>query len=125
MAAITPTTERLPVQAGQAVSRVYGTGAANSADTLTAVNDGQTRRLTSVVVKYSAAPTQAGVTITHNQGIGAGFDALLTTGSADALTTVYIPDGDYWVPANDSIDVAAPAGGAGITAAVVVTFEGK
>lgn len=80
-------------------------------------------RVKMVTVAYSAAPTQAGVTVTLNSGAGAGYDAALNTGTANAQYTVYIPSDDLVLGSDDSVDVLAPAGGAAITASVAVYIE--
>ena len=101
--------------------RSVETGAANTA--LTASLTGRRRRLLAVTVKYSGAPTQAGVTVTLNNGAGAAYDAVLSTGSANAQTTIFLPNLPIPLLADDAIDVLAPAGGVGITAAVAIYSE--
>ena len=96
--------------------------AGNTALTLSTLS-GQLRRLLFVTVKYSAAPTQTGVTVTLNSGAGAAYDTLLATGSANAQNTVYIPDEEILLMGDDVIDVLAPAGGVGITAAIAIYTE--
>lgn len=74
-----------------------------------------------VAVKYSAAPTQAGVTIELDSGAGVAYDTTLSTGSANAQNTVYFPTGDDLILANgDAIRVTAPAGGGVITSAISI-----
>lgn len=126
MAAITPVFDSSPSHAGIQLRRFSGTGTANQADTLTstAVGDRRSQRLKYVTVTYSAAPTQTGVTIELDSGLGAGFDATLATGTADAQDTVYIPDhAEFALLDGDAIRVSAPAGGAGITAAIAIVLE--
>lgn len=104
------------------IERWVLTGGADTAATCsTAV--GQARRLIWAAVHYSAAPTQAGVTVTLNCGSGAAYDTVLHTGSANAADTVYIPTQDLLIMGDDAIDVAAPAGGATITARIVIYTE--
>lgn len=124
MAAITATEVRGAHKDGVSVVRYHGTGTSNQADTLssTAVPKHKTQRLSYISCVYSGAATQAGVTVTVDSGISSGYDALLTTGSANAQTTVYIPDGDVILLPGDAIIVAAPAGGA-VTAAITITLE--
>lgn len=125
MAAITIATERgKSSRVGGAGIRYYGTGASNSADTLTttAVAEHHRQRLSYVTCVYSGAATQAGVTVTIDNGLGAGYDTLLTTGAANARTTVYVPDSDLWLMPGDAIVVATPAGGS-VTAAITVVVE--
>jgi hypothetical protein len=121
MAVITPTTE---VTTGyRAMQRTYGTGGAASSDTLTTPTAGR-RKLKYVMCAYSGAPTQAGVTVTIDSGLGAGYDCVLTTGSANARYTVYVPAEDVvWLMDGDAIVVAAPSGGGALTAAIVIVTE--
>lgn len=125
MAAITPTVQRHALRGGGALVTYYGTGAANSADTLTttAVGAHKSQRLAYVTCAYSNTPTQAGVTVTLDSGLGAGFDTLFTTGSANARYTVYLPDGDIYLKPGDALAIAAPAGGSGLTASITVVVE--
>ena len=125
MAAITAARSGGGKHQGGVLNRWSGTGTANQADTLSseAVGHGGAERLAYVTVKYSASPTQAGVAVTLDSGLGAGFDALLHTGSADAQNTVYLPDGDVYLMEGDAIIVSALAGGSGITASIVIVTE--
>lgn len=128
MAAITPTVTSSPKPGGSIV-RYSGTGTANQADSLTstAVPVGGSQRLLYVTVTYSAAPTQTGVDVTLDSGLGAAFDAVLLDGSdsgiADKRYTVFIPDGDLWLSKGDAIKVDAPAAGGVITASIVIALE--
>lgn len=108
---------------GKKLERNVETGAANTALTVT-IPAAAARRLVMVTVKYSAAPTQAGVTTTLVSGAGAAYDTLLNTGSANAQNTVYLPAGDLLFGSDDGLSVVAPAGGVGITAAVAVYTAG-
>ena len=103
--------------------RFVETGTANTALTASVPAMGGPFRVLLVTVAYSAAPTQAGVTTTLNSGAGAGYDATLNTGSANALYTTYEPTTDLIVGSDDAVDVTAPAGGAGITASVAVYLQ--
>jgi hypothetical protein len=84
---------------------------------------GKKYRLLSVFTAYSAAPTQAGVTVTLNSGAGAGFDVVLNTGTANARYTNYIPGGELIIGPDDQIDVSAPAGGGVITNSTTIYCE--
>lgn len=99
-----------------------GTSAANTAQTVSTPSTGP-RRVKYVVVAYSAAPTQAGVTVTLNSVAGAGFDTLLFTGTANARYTFYEPTADLVLQDGDTLDVAAPAGGVGITSSILIVSE--
>ncbi len=96
--------------------------AANSALSV-ATQTGKAMRLLFVAVKYSAAPTQAGVTVDLDSGAGAAWDTNLFTGSANAQDTVYVPDGEIRIADDDAISVTAPAGGTGITSQISVYVE--
>lgn len=124
MAAITPTLKGGVKDSG-IIHRFSGTSTANQADTLTSTvcPERAAQRISYVTCTYSAAPTQAGVTVEIDSGAGAGFDATLATGAANAQDTVYIPDSDIWIVPGDAIRVSAPAGGGGITANIVIVLE--
>lgn len=77
-------------------------------------------RIFFVTCKYSAAPTQTGVTIDLDSGVDAAYDTLLATGVANAQNTVYFPDGDLKIADDDGVNVTAPAGGVGITASIAI-----
>ena len=102
--------------------RLSETSAANTALSVTTPS-AVPHRLLFATVKYSAAPTQAGVTTEIDSGVGAGSDVVLNTGAANAQATVYAPDAELRVADGDAFKVTAPAGGAGITASIVVYVE--
>lgn len=136
MAAITPVVTRQPLPGGTHLLRWNGTGTANQADTMstatapsTAVHGtGGTRRLLYVGVAYSATPTYTGtaLTITLDSGSGAGYDVTLAAGTDNGRYLVYTPDEgiDFWIASDDAILVGVPAGGGGITAAILIVMEG-
>jgi len=99
--------------------RTVGTGTANTAKTVTSPSEGPLRLLFTTV-KYSASPTQAGVTVTLNSGAGAAYDTVLSTGTENAQANVYAPTGEIIISPDDVVDVLAPAGGADITAAIAI-----
>jgi len=127
MAAIAVSERRITgkSKAGGSVVRYYGTGTANQADTLTstAVASGKRQKISYITCAYSAAATQAGVAISVDSQLGADYDATLTTGTANARYTVYLPNADLWLDEGDAVLVSAPAGGAGVTAAIVIAVE--
>jgi len=98
---------------------------ASAADTLLALTTptGRAVKLIFVAVKYSAAPTQAGVTVELDSGISAAYDTVLLTGSANAQSTVLIPTRDVIIADTDAIRVTAPAGGAVITSQISIYTE--
>ena len=106
-----PTVERL--------SEASGTNASKSLSTPT----GKSRRLIFATVKYSASPTQSGVTFDLDSGAGAAYDANLNTGSSNAQSSVFIPSDDLIICDDDVIKVTAPAGGAGITSQITIYTE--
>lgn len=126
MAAVTVTTKRAIAGPGEAVIRYSGTGAANTDATLTTtvVAQHHTEKLCYVAVGYSGTVTQTGVTIGIDSGLGTAFDFTITTGSADAQFTIYVPDRDIYILPGDAFVVTALAGGVGDIASLqVVTKE--
>jgi len=97
----------------------------SAVNTLLAVTVGgfKGRKFLHATAKYSAAPTQAGVTAVLDSGAGAAYDTTLNTGTANAQSNAYIPVGGLMLGDTDAIVVTAPAGGGGITAAVAVYME--
>ena len=110
---------------GSHYRKYSATSAANQTDTATttAVAKTKLQKLCYVAVKYSAAPTQAGVTVTLDSGEGAAFDILLYTGSANAQNNMYVPDRDIVLMQGDAILVSMTAAGGVITATTTVVLE--
>lgn len=104
--------------AGQ--NRVVGTSAANTAQTVSSAPGTERTRVSLITVAYSAAPTQAGVTVTVNSGAGAEYDCPIDTGAANARYYKFLPSADLFINADDVLDVTAPAGGAGITSSIAI-----
>lgn len=125
MAAVTVTTERAIAAPGRAVIRYSGTGAANTDATLTttAVAKHHSQRLCYVSVSYNGAVTQTGVTIGIDSALGSAFDLTITTGTANAQFTVYVPSTDIHILPGDAWTVTALAGGSGDIASLQVTTE--
>jgi hypothetical protein len=98
---------------------------ASAANTALSVSTptGRVKRLLLVICKYSATPTQAGVTCTLDSGRGAAYDTVLDTGTANAQVTVFKPTVPYPLMSDDCIKVDAPAGGATITSQVTILTE--
>lgn len=117
MAVITPAT----VSSGgyKPVTTTYGTSGSNTDGTLSTAAITTPSELIAVLVNYSGAATQAGVTTVLNSGLGSGYDATLNTGSADAQLTTYLPSVPIPLQVGDAIDVTALAGGA-VTAAIQI-----
>lgn len=126
MAAITASYDSA-VKASGAVERWYGTGTANQADTLSsaAVGKGYVTRLVYVGVHYSNTATYTGtaLTVKIDSGLGASFDVQLGAGTDNAEDFTYSPDEEIFLFNGDAIIVAAPAGGSGVTASVVIVTE--
>lgn len=99
--------------------RITDVSAANTQLVLTALL-GVAFRLVAVLVKYSAAPTQAGVLTELDSGVGAAYDTTLNTGAANAQSTAFIPGNDLDVAEDDAVRVTAPAGGVGITSQITI-----
>lgn len=98
------------------------TSAANTTQTVS-TTPGRLKKLVQVTVKYSAAPTHSGITVTLNSGGGAAYDAELTASAANDQDFVYVPNPPITITQDDQVDVSAPAGGAGITSSVVIEVE--
>lgn len=114
---------KFPVLVGPtSVERLSEASAADTAKSLS-TPVGKVRRLIFASVRYSAAPTQAGVTFNLDSGAGAAYDAILSTGSANALTSVFIPPHDFIIADDDIIKVTAPGGGGVITSQIVIHTE--
>ena len=103
--------------------RFVETGSANTQLGSTLGPLGQPFRVISVIVSYSAAPTQTGVLVKLVSGAGTGYNATLNTGAANAQYTVYQGANDIIFGSDDSITVTAPAAGGVITASVAVYIE--
>jgi len=126
MAVVVATVTRRP-GGSRHIERFNAISAANTEITTSTIADvlapSANRKLLSVMVAYSAAPTQTGVTVVLNSGVAVTHDTLLLTGSANARYTVYAPDGEVILLPDDEIDVVAPAGGGALTASVLIVIE--
>lgn len=107
------------INRGGIVRLAVGTSAADTAQTVS-TTVGRHVRILFITAKYSAAPTQTGVTVTLNSGAGAGYDTLLTTGTANTQNTVYFPSEPLVLADDDTLDVTAPAAGGVITSSVAI-----
>lgn len=108
---------------GRVIECHSGASAADTALTIS-TNTSRAFKLLHVDVHYSAAPTQAGVTTTLNSHLGAAYDTVLDTGTANAQNTVYVPAGGqmFFLP-GDALDVLAPAAGGVITSQISIYLE--
>ena len=84
---------------------------------------GQPRRVLSVTVKYSAAPTQTGVAATLNSGVGAAYDTVLDTQAANLQNNFWQPSEPLILMGDDVLDVLAPAAGGVITSQITINTE--
>lgn len=100
----------------------YGTSGQNEAITVS-TSTGEKLRLISATANYSAAPTQAGVTVVLESGLGAGYNTTLLTGDEDAQSTILLPTNDIIIDGTDAFKVTAPAGGGVITCSVEIRCE--
>lgn len=101
--------------------RYAETSGANSALTMT-VNPGAPFRVLDGTASYSGSPTQTGVVFAIDSGAGAGYDATLSTGSANTRYTAYQPT-RLTLAGDDAFTVTAPAGGGSLTSSVSVYIE--
>lgn len=123
MAVVTPSSKQYNTKNGNALV-YYGTGAANTDATMTTdVVADRSYRVSYASAAYSGSPTQAGVTFGIDSGLGSGYDATITTGSANAKYSAYTPSGDVILGVGDAFTITALAGGSGQTAAIVVVLE--
>lgn len=105
------------------VYRLVETGTANTSLTSTMAARGSPYRVIAVTISYSAAPTEAGTTVTLASGAGAAYNCVLSTGTANTQYNSFIPQNDLILAGSDGLTVVAPAGGAGITASVAIYIQ--
>ena len=108
-------------QDGRGIWRHTETGGANAILTASKVF-GVCSRILGAYCRYSAAPTQAGVTFAIDSGAGALFDHLISTGTANAQHSLLLASA-LFIGDDDAFPIVAPAGGVGITASVSVYTE--
>lgn len=99
-----------------------GTSAADTAKTVSTTATERLRFLFATA-KYSGSPTQAGVTLTLNSGLGAAFDCQLLAGSANAQATTLQPSNEIIIEVGDQLDLLMPAGGGSLTASGAIYCE--
>jgi len=84
---------------------------------------GKSRRLLFVGVTYSASATE-NVTVVLNSGFGGPGDIIVDTIVIAAGTEgFFLPAVPIYLSDDDTLDVTAPAGGAGITATITIVTE--
>jgi len=108
----------------QTLKRTYGTGEANTSYSLS-TPIGRKLLVHQVLVSYSGAPTQAGVTVNLDSGLGAGYDGVLLTGDANARYTIFPTNllKPFIVMEDDVLTITAPAGGGVLTASITILAE--
>ncbi len=107
------------------IARTRGISGANAALTVSSPPVTKNRRtsLSAVYIAYSANVAVT-VTVTINSGVAPAYDTRLA--SIDFVANRYgwfVPERAFPLADGDVIDVVAPAGGAGITAAVQILLE--
>ncbi len=107
------------------IARTRAISGANAAQTVSSPPVTRERRttLSAVYVAYTANVSVT-VTVTLNSGVAAGYDTRLA--SIDLVANRwgwFVPVRPFPLADGDVIDVAAPAGGAGITAAVQILLD--
>lgn len=105
--------------------RIRRIGGANAAVTVSSPPVTRDKRtwLSAVYITYSAN-VSVSATVTLNSGVVAAFDLRLATLTFVANRYgVFLPERMEPLAVGDVIDVLAPAGGAGITAAVEIKLE--
>ena len=105
-----------------AVEKLTNKSAANTALSVSTPT-GKRRRFLYATVKYSASPTQTGVTVEIDNGVAADYDTILNTGSANLQNNIYIPGDKIELCDDDAIKVTAPAAGGAITSAIAIYTE--
>lgn len=107
----------------KSLKRYYGVSAANTAKSVS-TDIGKRAIVRSISVNYSAAPTEAGITVNLDSGLGAGYDTILYTGAANTrynnLPLDYNP---YVIMEDDVLTVTAPAGGGALTSTISIIVE--
>lgn len=106
----------------KSIKRYNGVSTANSAKSIS-TPVGKKMLVHQVTVAYSGNPTQTGVTVNLDSGLGAGYDVALDTGSANARYHVYKPTTPIIVMEDDIITVTAPAGGGALTSAITILAQ--
>lgn len=102
---------------------VVGTSGANAPQTIATAAAANVNRLNFVSCTYSAAPTEAGVTITIISASGSAYNIVINTFAANLQNNFYLPVMDLLILPGDTVSVTAPAGGAGVTSSIVIATE--
>lgn len=118
-------TDPLPVRIvpGNSFGYMAGYSLAATAYTLTVPPSDRARRLVYALVKYSAAPTEAGTTNVLTPFAGSLYATTLSTGAANTQSNAYVPGAPLFLLPGDSFAVTAPSGGGAIVAYVTIAWE--
>lgn len=108
-----------PLAGAGRLFRFTDESAANTALTVTTPKQESPQRLLLVTVKFSGAPAAGTITVKLKSGAGASWDTELHS-VATAQNVKFIPDEAVIIGADDQLEVAVPAGGVGVTAAVAI-----
>lgn len=104
----------------KSLKQFSGKSAANTAQTVS-TELGKRYLVHRVITSYSAAPTQAGVTVNLDSGLGSDYDAVIETGTANARYSIAsLQAKPFALEKGDVLAVTAPAGGALITSAITI-----
>ncbi len=105
------------------IKRSSAEGTANTNVTVSDPAADTPRRFLFATVKYTATVTET-CTLTLNSGLGATFDTELDSVAVTATDGVIFAKHErVFVGKDDALDFLAPAGGAGISADVVIYME--
>jgi hypothetical protein len=116
--------EPLPVRLTSGTpGKAKGLSAGNTAQTVATPRDGKIRQLIYVIAHYSAAPTQTGVVVSLIPDSGSTYASAISTGSANAQDTSYVPGAPLYLLPGDVLSVLAPAAGGVITSAVTIAWR--
>jgi hypothetical protein len=116
--------EPLPVTLSSGIpGKAKGLSAGNTAQTVATPRDGKIRQLIYVIAHYSAAPTQTGVVVSLIPESGSTYASAISTGSANAQDTSYVPGAPLYLLPGDVLSVLAPAAGGVITSAVTIAWR--
>lgn len=101
--------------------RKSGKSAANT-DLTVSTEVGKKMLVDQIIVAYSASPTQTGVEVSLDSGLGSDYDAVLLTGSANTKINIFPTNltKPIILMEDDVLSVKAPAGGGVITATITI-----
>lgn len=108
----------------KSLKRYVQTGTANAINSLS-TPIGRKLLVHQVTISYSNTPTQAGVTVNLDSGAGAGYDAVLLTGDANARYTIFPINltKPFILMEDDVLVITAPAGGGSLTSSITILAQ--